>query len=80
MRSLPQPAPTQNLPLDDNGSDSDVQVIEDGPEPEPVRILESTAHFNEVVVWGHDQTPDKDDVFVRGVEEWLAFADAIHRP
>jgi ribonuclease H2 subunit C len=44
-----------------------------------VKVIESTAQFNEIVVWGHDQTPDKDDAFVKGVEEWLAFANAIHR-
>jgi ribonuclease H2 subunit C len=44
-----------------------------------VKVVESTAQFNEIVVWGHDQIPDKDDAFVKGVEEWLAFANAIHR-
>lgn len=58
-------------------SDDEVQALDDIPEP--VKVVESTAHFNELVVWGHDQAPEKDDAFVKGVEEWLAFADAIHR-
>ena len=44
-----------------------------------MKVLESTASFQEVVVWGHDQVPGTDDAFVRGVEEWVAFAEGIHR-
>ncbi len=79
-RSLPPSAPAQGSTVEDNDSDSDVQIMDDEPEPEPVKILESTAQFTEVVVWGHDQTPESDDAFSKGIEEWLAFADAIHRP
>ena len=79
-RTLPQPSRKEDTTTADNDSDSDCLIIEDEPEPEPVKILESTASFDEVVVWGHDQPPGNDDAFVKGVEEWLAFANAIHRP
>lgn len=73
-RCLPQ---QQEPKVTEDDSDSDVQILDD-EEPEPVKILETTAEFRDVVVWGHDQVPAPDDTFVKGVEEWLAFADAIH--
>lgn len=43
-----------------------------------MKVLDELSTFDEVVVWGHDQLPDQDDPFVRGVEEWIAFAEALH--
>lgn len=40
-------------------------------------ILEEKARFAELIVWGHDELPGKGDVFVKGVEEWIAFAEAV---
>jgi ribonuclease H2 subunit C len=34
--------------------------------------------FDDMVVWGHDRVPDSDDTFVKGIEEWISFAEAIH--
>lgn len=51
---------------------------EDEDEAEPVKILEEIGSFDEVMVWGHEQVPAGDDVFVRGMEEWIGFAEAIH--
>ncbi|KAJ5972493.1 Ribonuclease H2 subunit C [Penicillium vulpinum] len=45
---------------------------------EPVKILETQGIFEEFVVWGHEALPAADDTFVKGVEEWLQFADAMH--
>ena len=47
--------------------------------PQPVKAVEEVAVFDEMVVWGHDQVPASDDSLVKGVEEWIAFAEAIHR-
>lgn len=44
----------------------------------PVKIADEVSTFEEMVVWGHDQVPATDDSFVISVEEWTAFADAIH--
>lgn len=35
------------------------------------------ARFEEVVVWGHEALPDDDDPYVKGIEEWVAFAEAV---
>jgi len=45
---------------------------------EPVKVLEAVAIFDKVTVWGHDQVPAADDTFIKGIEEWIAFAEAIH--
>lgn len=42
-----------------------------------VKMLEQTAEFDEMVVWGHEALPETDDVYVRGVEEWVGFAAAV---
>lgn len=47
-------------------------------EDEEVKILEEIGMFDEVVVWGHEQVPAGDDVFVKGMEEWIGFAETIH--
>lgn len=50
----------------------------DGAEPEElVKILETQNTFNEFVVWGHEVTPAADDAFVKGVEEWIRFAETV---
>lgn len=59
------------------GSQSDDED-EDGAEP--VKILEQVSDVTEITVWGHDQLPASDDAYRKGVDEWLSFADAIHRP
>ena len=51
---------------------------EDDEEPEPVKILEQVSTFEEIMVWGHDQLPAPDDPFVKGLEEWISFAEAIN--
>lgn len=60
-------------------SDDDIQIQDEEDEPpEPVKILDELSGFDEVVVWGHDHLPAMDDPFVKGVEEWIAFAEALH--
>jgi ribonuclease H2 subunit C len=57
---------------------ADYSEDEDLEQPEPVKLLEITSTVDEILVWGHDQTPALDDPYIRGVEEWIAFANAIH--
>ncbi|EED21965.1 conserved hypothetical protein [Talaromyces stipitatus ATCC 10500] len=45
---------------------------------EPVKILESQATFDQFVVWGHENLPAADDTFVKGVNEWIKLAEAMH--
>lgn len=51
----------------------------DAETDEPVGILETQATFNDFIVWGHEALPPADDPFVKGVEEWLKFAEVVCR-
>lgn len=68
------------IDVDDEGSDNPGEEEEEDEDAEPVRIAQNLATFDEIVVWGHDQLPASDDAFVKGVEEWISFAEAIHCP
>ncbi|KAL4786777.1 ribonuclease H2 non-catalytic subunit-domain-containing protein [Aspergillus varians] len=57
---------------------SSESVNEEGERDEPVKILEKQATFSDYVVWGHETIPAADDSFVKGVEEWVKFAEAMH--
>ena len=57
---------------------SALEELDDVETAEPVKILEAVATFDEFAVWGHDQLPAADDTFIKGIEEWIAFAEAIH--
>lgn len=74
-RVLPN-EPTNTRPAVPEGSDS--EDLEDERAAESIKILEAVATFDDVTVWGHDQVPSSDDAFVKGIEEWIAFAEAIH--
>lgn len=54
-------------------------TAEDGTsEPdEPVKILEAQGEFDNMMVWGHEMLPAADDTFVKGVEEWVRFAETV---
>jgi ribonuclease H2 subunit C len=74
-RLLPtEPAKTRTPLLEE----SDLEDLEDEQDAEPVKIIDAVAMFDEFTVWGHDQIPAADDTFVKGIEEWVAFAEAIH--
>lgn len=57
----------------------DNDTAEDGEtEPEePVTVLEVQGTFDEMMVWGHEILPAADDTFVKGVEEWVRFAETV---
>lgn len=42
-----------------------------------MKVLKEIATFEEVVVWGHEELVDKDDIFVKGMGEWVQFAEAV---
>ncbi|KAI9797436.1 MAG: hypothetical protein M1833_005476 [Piccolia ochrophora] len=77
-QTLPQNGRTQDavgfnsLELEEDNED------EDGV-PKDVRILEERASFNEIVVWSHEAPPDqRSDPYLKGVNEWCAFAEQMH--
>lgn len=46
--------------------------------PVDVKVMEQKAVFDEIMVWGHEAVPDAVDVYVKGVEEWIGFAEAVN--
>jgi len=69
-KQLPQQR-AQALP-----SNSDDEEDGDGVE---VKIAEQVGEFEEVVVWGHGGEVDGNgDVFVKGINEWIGFAESMH--
>ncbi|KAI5292990.1 hypothetical protein KEM55_007374, partial [Ascosphaera atra] len=54
---------------DENNSDDG----EEEKEPESL-ILAAEGRFSEFVVWGHEKVPEDDDPYVKGMQEWMAFA------
>ncbi|KAF2871725.1 ribonuclease H2, subunit C, partial [Massariosphaeria phaeospora] len=54
---------------------------EDGEESDnvDVKIAEQIGSFDEFVVWGHGEEVDAGrDMYVRGLREWVGFAEAMH--
>ena len=41
--------------------------------------LDEVADFGEVVIWGHEAITEPDDVFFKGVNEWVTFATAVSK-
>lgn len=50
---------------------------EEDEEEEEAKVLEDVASFEELVIWGHEAMPEDDNAFVKGVEEWVKFAEAV---
>ena len=47
--------------------------------PVEVTIAEQVASFDEVLVWGHGGEVDgSQDIFIRGMNEWVGFAESMH--
>ncbi|KAJ5779196.1 Ribonuclease H2 subunit C [Penicillium paradoxum] len=70
--------PTDRVLPPTQRADSDgAEDVEAEPE-EPVKILETQGTFDDFIVWGHEALPPADDTFVKGVAEWIQFADAMH--
>lgn len=76
-RVLPESRPHVSVPHYDDDEDDMNPDAQEEP-AEPAKIAEQVSSFDEFVVWGHDQVPAPDDIFVRNVNEWIDFAEAIH--
>ena len=40
-------------------------------------MLNEVGSFEKVVIWNHESTVDGDDAFVKGLSEWIGFAEAV---
>ncbi|KAI0396735.1 ribonuclease H2, subunit C [Xylariaceae sp. FL0594] len=57
----------------------DLEEIENPEDVVQVAVMKGRATFDELMVWGHESTTDATaDPYVRGMEEWIAFAEEIH--
>ena len=50
---------------------------EEGEEQEEVAVLNEVGSFDRVVIWNHESMVDGDDAFVKGLDEWVVFAEAV---
>ncbi|CRG90590.1 scavenger mRNA-decapping enzyme DcpS [Talaromyces islandicus] len=63
------------LPVANKGiGDQDTDAVAE----EPVKTLEAQSTFDEFIVWDHETLAAADDTFVKGVEEWIKFAEVMH--
>lgn len=46
-------------------------------EVEEIKFLKETGKFDKVILWGHGGVVEDDDAFVKGLNEWVGFADAV---
>ena len=76
-KPLPKRAPTVEELRRLEGEDEGFDGMIDAEDVLEVRGLEQVARFGEMVIWGHEAVPEGDDIYVRGVEEWMAFAQAV---
>ncbi|KAI9731371.1 MAG: hypothetical protein M1834_005276 [Cirrosporium novae-zelandiae] len=78
----------QRLPSDSiaTGDNDDNELMNDDEEDdnekklEPTKVLSEATTFNEIMIWGHDAVPEEHDPYIKGVEEWVAFAEAVRVP
>lgn len=49
----------------------------DAPKEVETLIMDKAAGFDHVVVWDHEAVPGAEDIYVKGVEEWIGFAEAV---
>lgn len=59
---------------------TDTQILdgEEGEEQqEEVIVLNEIGSFEKVIVWSHESMVDGDDAFVKGLSEWIGFAEAV---
>ncbi|KAI0972807.1 ribonuclease H2, subunit C [Xylaria arbuscula] len=72
-------AKPQTSSAEQEPADEDIDVIENPEDQLEVGEMRGKAAFDELMIWGHESTSDSTaDPYVRGMEEWIAFAEEIH--
>lgn len=69
-------APALVIPREDEDD-----MMEDAVAPKQIetKIMAQQGSFEEIMVWGHDAVPADDDIYVKGMQEWIGFAEAVGR-
>ena len=62
-----------------NNSSNDNEEDEDEDEkPAEVKLAEEVSSFDEITIWSQESMPlEADDPYLKGVQEWMAFAKAV---
>ncbi|KAF2659159.1 ribonuclease H1 small subunit, partial [Lophiostoma macrostomum CBS 122681] len=82
MRVTDKDVPKDARRENDSGGDEEEDEDEDGEMDDDVeiKIAQKVAEFEEMIVWGHGGVVDEsEDVYARGIREWIGFAEAMHR-
>ena len=69
----PEPAAVRQEEDDENL----MEDITAQPEKIETRVMKQQSSFGEIMVWGHEMVPEDGDVYVKGVQEWIGFAEAV---
>ncbi|RDL39969.1 Uncharacterized protein BP5553_04309 [Venustampulla echinocandica] len=73
-RILPTKEQSPGVKNGDEGSEGD----EDAEEVPGVKVVEEMSEFDDIMIWGHETLADETDPYMKGVEEWVLFAERIH--
>lgn len=46
-------------------------------EVEEVKDLHEVGSFDNIILWGHEELVEVDDAFVKGLGEWIGFAEIV---
>lgn len=58
--------------------DVDDELDEDAEDrPIETKVMNQKGAFDKVIVWGHESLPADDDAYVRGIHEWIQFAQKV---
>ena len=60
-----------------NHDKGDLAGEEGEEEQEEATLLKEVGSFEKIVVWNHESMVNGDDAFVKGVSEWIDFAEAV---
>ena len=47
-------------------------------EEQRIKAFGEIAEFHRITIWGHENVLEQDDIFSKGIEEWIDFAEAMH--
>lgn len=50
---------------------------EEEEEEEEITVLKEVGSFEKVIIWNHESMVDRDDAFMKGLNEWIGFAEAV---
>jgi ribonuclease H2 subunit C len=64
--------PSVSVPGDEDPADDLV-----APKEIESSIMDQHARFGDIMVWDHEAVPEGTDVYVKGIEEWIGFAEAV---